>query len=213
MSTIKRIAEYVGEEYKYGGDIRSTLENELRITISQPVTPVADPIPLIESRIFDKEINIYMKRRSALDENVQKSYSLVLGQCTDLLNSKLKQSNEWHVASTTYDVLILIRIIRTITFKFDEQKYLPLALHQAKANFYNIRQGILSNTEYLEKFNNVVNIATAYNGQLHDQAITDIATETAHAGVDYDTLTAPHQAIVKDNSKRYVPCMHLPMPK
>ena len=90
-----------------------------------------------------------MKRRSTLDENVQNSYSLVLGQCTDLLNSKLKQSNGWNADSTTCDVLILIRIIRTITFKLDEQKYLPLALHQAKAKFYNIRQGGLSNAEYL----------------------------------------------------------------
>ena len=91
-----------------------------------------------------------MKRISTLDENVQKSYSLVLGKCTDLLKSKLKQSNKWHVSSKKYDVLILIRIIRTITFKFHEQKYLPLALHQVKANFYNIRQGSLSNAEYLE---------------------------------------------------------------
>ena len=86
-------------------------------------------------------------------------------------------------------MLILISIIRKITFKFDEQKYLPLPLHQAKANFYNIRQGSLSKAEYLEKFNNVVDIVTAYNGQLHYQAITYIATETAHAGVEYDTLT------------------------
>ena len=121
-----------------------------------------------------------MKRRSTLYENVQKSYSLVLGQCRDQLKSKLKQSNEWNVASTTYDVLILIRIIRTIKFKFDEQKYLTLALHQAKANFYNIRQGSLSNAEYLDKFNNVVDIMMAYIGQLHDQAITDIATEIEH---------------------------------
>ena len=67
-----------------------------------------------------------------MDENAQKSYSLVLGQFTDLLKSKLKQSNEWHFSLTTYDVLILIRTIRTITFKFDEQMYLPLALHQVK---------------------------------------------------------------------------------
>ena len=140
MSAIKRITEYVGTEYKYGGDIRSTLENELRITIPQMVTPVADTMPMLESRLFYKEIDIYMKRRSTLDENVQKSYSLVLRQCTDLLRSNLKQSNKWNVASTTYDVLILISIVGTITFKFDEQKYLLLALHQAKANFYNIRQ-------------------------------------------------------------------------
>ena len=73
-----------------------------------------------------------------------------------------------HVASTTYDVLILIKIIRTNTLKFYEQNYLPIALHQAKSDFYNIRQGSLSNAEYLKKFNNVVDIATAYNGQLHD---------------------------------------------
>ena len=90
-----------------------------------------------------------MKRRSTLDENGKKSYSLVLGQSTYLLKSKLKHSNKWNVASTKYDVLILIRIIRTITFKFDEKKYLPLALHQAKANCYIIRQVSLSNTDYL----------------------------------------------------------------
>ena len=106
--------------------------------------------------------------------------------------------------------MILIRIIITITFKFDEQKYLPLALHQAKANFYNIRQGSLSNAKYLEKPNNVVDIATAYNGQLHDQAITDIATETAQAGVDYDTLTAAQKAIVQENAKyMYLACAFL----
>ena len=107
-------------------------------------------------------------------------------------------------------MLILIRIIRTITFKFDEQKYLPLALHQAKANFHNIRQGSLSNAEYIEKFNSVVDIATAYNGKLHDQAITDIVTETAHTGVDYNKMTAPQQAIVQENAKdMYIACAFL----
>ena len=79
MSRIKRIAEYVGAEYKYVGDVRRTLENEVRITIPQPVIPAADPMPLIEPRIFDKEIDIYLKRRSTLHENVQNIYSLVLG--------------------------------------------------------------------------------------------------------------------------------------
>ena len=54
MSTIKRISEQVGLEYKYGSDIRSTLENEVRITTPQPLTPAADTMPLLESRIFDK---------------------------------------------------------------------------------------------------------------------------------------------------------------
>ena len=50
----------------------------------------------------------------------------------------------------------------------------------------------------------------SYNGQLHDQAITYIATDIAHAGVDYNTLTAPHQAIVQENAKNmYLACAFL----
>ena len=54
VSMIKRIAEYVGSEYKYGGDIRSTPKNKVRITIAQPVNPATDPMHLLESMIFDK---------------------------------------------------------------------------------------------------------------------------------------------------------------
>ena len=72
MSTIKRIYEYLGAEYEYGGDILRTLDNEVRIKVPQPVTLTTDPMPMLESRILDKEIGIYMKRRSILDKNVQK---------------------------------------------------------------------------------------------------------------------------------------------
>ena len=58
MSTMKRIAECVGTEYKYGSDICITLEDLVRITIPHPVTTVSDPMPLLESRIFDKEISL-----------------------------------------------------------------------------------------------------------------------------------------------------------
>ena len=62
----------------------------MRITIPQQVTPTTDPMPLLESRIFDKYIGIYTKRRSTLDKNIHKCYSFVLGQCTDLLKSNLE---------------------------------------------------------------------------------------------------------------------------
>ena len=48
LSTIKRIAEYMGTEYKYGSDICITLENEVRITIPHLVTPTTDPVPLLD---------------------------------------------------------------------------------------------------------------------------------------------------------------------
>jgi hypothetical protein len=36
MTNMKRIAEYLGAEYKQGGDIRSTIENKIALPIPVP---------------------------------------------------------------------------------------------------------------------------------------------------------------------------------
>ena len=48
---------------------------------------------------------------------MQKAYSLVLGQCTELLQSKLKQHADWEQVLIDQDVLALLRMIKTITYK------------------------------------------------------------------------------------------------
>ena len=202
VTTLKRISEHIGATYKHGGDIRSSILNESRVVLAIPTRPRIvdenDPIP--EERvllmIFKGEIDAYIKRKGILEDNIQKAYSLVLGQCTDLLQSKLKQQATWAAVSVAQDAILLITMIKSITFKFEDQKFLPLALYQAKANLYNMRQGNLSNHDYLQRFNNLVDVATAYNGQLHDRSIIDIVMSRSHPGVDFDDLTADQMSAV-----------------
>jgi len=61
----------------------------------------------------------------------QKAYSLILGQCTDLLQSRLKQQKQCLLTLLDQDAIALLAMIKAITFKFEDQKFLPLALHQA----------------------------------------------------------------------------------
>ena len=56
VSTIKRIAEYVGPEYKLGGENRSTLENKEQVTIPHPVTPAADPMLCLNQEYSIKKL-------------------------------------------------------------------------------------------------------------------------------------------------------------
>ena len=114
-----------------------------------------------------------------LDDRVQKADSLIIGQCTDLLQSKLKQQANWNTISQDQDAIALISLIKIITFQF----------YQSNANLYNLRQANMTNHEYLQTFQNPLDIATAYNGQFHDQAIIDIACERSKVG-SYSTLTA-----------------------
>ena len=74
-----------------------------------------------------------------------------------------------------FDLLGLMKTIRSVIFKFEDQRYLPLSLHHAKLKFYYFRQNNLSNPEYLEKFTNLVDMAESFDGQLHDQALKKIA--------------------------------------
>ena len=78
--------------------------------------------------ILNRIIDIYVKHDGVLDENLQKANSFIHGQCTELLNSKLKTSG-------------FLDTIKTIIYKFEDQKYLPLSLHHAKRDFYEFRQG------------------------------------------------------------------------
>ena len=128
--------EHVGTEYKYGGDICSSINNSTLFALPLPVVP-DDTVNALTRSIFTKKIDLYVKRDGILDENLQKAYSLIFGQCTELLKSKLKSSVNWDAMSSNYDMFALLEAINTIIYKFDDQKYLPLSLHNAKTNFYN----------------------------------------------------------------------------
>ena len=199
VTTLKRLSEHVGSTYTNGGDIRSSIVNEIKFDIPIPTAPVlVDPLAptpaeTVLNMIFKGKITAYIKRDAILDDNIQKAYSLVLGQCTDLLQSKLKQQQNWAAIALAQDVIQLIVLIKSITFKFEDQKYLPLALYQAKANIYNLRQLNMTNHEYLQRFNNLVDVATTYNGEIYDTAIVAICSEKLYPNIVWANLTDAQQ--------------------
>ena len=108
------------------------------------------------------------------------SYSHTFCSHTHLMKNKLKVSTKWNDIKTQQDVLEILHEIRSITYKFEEPKYLPLSIHNAKANFYYFCQGNLNNSEYFQRFKNYTDIATLFDGNLHDEAIIRMACRDEH---------------------------------
>jgi hypothetical protein len=130
VTTVKRISEYIGSEYKHGGDIRSSIINEALYAIPLPLPATPNAIPdaptpaeTMAQLIFKGEVDSYIKRRSVLKDNIQKAYSLVLGQCTELLQSKLKQQATWAQVHTDQDVVALLALIKAITFRLTKSSF------------------------------------------------------------------------------------------
>ena len=114
--------------YKHGGDLRASIVNELRCVVPLPTPPAAPVDPNAQTNaeqtiqlIFKGEIDVYIKWRAILEDNIPKAYSIVLVQCTDLLQIKLKQHNLWDQVLTAQDVIQRLDMIKQITFWFEEK--------------------------------------------------------------------------------------------
>ena len=66
ITAIKRITDYVGAEFEYGGDIRSSIENSKRSEIPMPTAPSDNDTALLKI-ILNRKIDIYVKRDGILD--------------------------------------------------------------------------------------------------------------------------------------------------
>jgi menaquinone-dependent protoporphyrinogen IX oxidase len=84
----KEIAEYVGREYPFGGDIRGTIQNLLLYKEEEP-KECADMTSGVKKRMWERRVDEFVKREDKLKENCQAAYSLVMGQCKEYMKEKL----------------------------------------------------------------------------------------------------------------------------
>ena len=74
-------------------------------------------------------------------------------------------------------------------------------------NFYTLHQGNITNKDFLEKINNMVNMVSEFKVQLHDQPIIDIVTEEKYPAARYDIIDPKKKEAAKQASKeQYLKC-------
>ena len=167
--TTKEIAEYVGRTYDRGGDVRLVVENLELVTFTEPSDPPANATKTQE-RIWEKTVDQFVKKTDTLAENMKTLYSLVWGQCTDIMRQRVEALDNFDAMSSAGDSLALLKAIKGIAFNFQSQKYLPHSLHESKRRFYTTSQGKYSTTQsYLEHFQNMVDVVKHSGGSIGDE--------------------------------------------
>ena len=85
-----------------------------------------------------------MKRKKTLQKNMEIAFVIIQGQCTCDLQKKLENSADWDTIYTNQDILDLLELIKITTYKFKDEKYLPMSIHNTKSVYYRFNQGNLS---------------------------------------------------------------------
>lgn len=131
--TLEEIANYVQRTYTSGGGTIGQAIAEMQApTINlppQPGTP-ADPatgapaIPPTQVELFmwQEEFKTANKKQNTYNENKERAYALVWGQCSQELRNKVKGAANYDVVSGAQDVIELLKIIRGFCCSFDDQR-------------------------------------------------------------------------------------------
>ena len=86
-------------------------------------------------------------------------YALIYGQCTKILQDKMKQDKNWAAVSTSYKPLELYKLMERVILKQSEDQYPLAALWEQLTNVTNARQGNLTNNKWYDRFNTKVEVA------------------------------------------------------
>jgi hypothetical protein len=154
---VEELIGYVDKTFKHGADISASLENLVAATITKPKDPATNVEKEKETNkeIWKQEIRAYVARKATLEENLQKAYALIWGQCSDALRAKLEGAPTHRQVASDKDSIALLKSIRASMFMSHAQRYEPLAILEGMERFIRLHQGRhQSLASYLESFKN-----------------------------------------------------------
>jgi hypothetical protein len=93
------------------------LENDIEEATYNATLPL--PIKLEEDEYthHNNEWRTYRERKSRLEKQQGQAFSMILGQCMQVLLDKMKHDTAWNLASVSYDPLTLLKLIEKTVHK------------------------------------------------------------------------------------------------
>jgi len=166
IKTTREISEHVGRTYKYGGDICLAVQNLSLPTIAQPEDPPEDA-GHTTIWIWETSVDENVKHLTGLEENVKSLFSLVWGQCSDVVRQKVEVHDNYEETTCTSNGIALLKILKGISVHFQSQKFPCHSIHEVIKRFYNCSQGHFATTQaYMEHFQNVMGVVIQSGGSI-----------------------------------------------
>ncbi len=132
---------------------------------------------------------------ATLEKHRGQVYALIYGQCTQLLQEKMKQEKLWAAVSASYKHLELYKLIESVILKQTEDQYPVAAVWDQYMAVYNAKQGSLSNTEWYERFHTKVEVAESVGCVFANDRTLDYCAELENKK-SYNARNATEIAVV-----------------
>ena len=204
--------------------ILATLENQLQATPSD--TKIMNEKAVVENEIIQlkhlmtkdipidltKQEEIDHSNRCKADSNKEEKlssdhknvFTLIKGQCTQQLKDEMKSDNDWDSVNKSYDPIKLYKLMERAILKHNDNEYIFATAYEQEMAVRSFKQGNLSNTQYVEKFNTRYDVAKSVGVEFGYASLWEYCAKDAHKA-SYDSLMAAEQQQVRDDAEeRYI---------
>ena len=203
-NTTKEIALYVATTLKNGNDVRKAIED-----LSIPTIKLPDDLPTdataAAKRSWEKKVDECMKKELILEVNMKTLYSIIWGQCTELMRQRIQALPEYKKMNSDADSLTVLKAIRNQAFNYQLQKDLAQALFEATNRLQTIVQDRnMSCQEYMDRFQNTVDVIIHIAGSV---PVYPSLVDAALKGKNLEREKATKKQIAqaeKDSTDRYL---------
>ena len=105
----------------------------------------------------------------SLKATLHSLFSVIWGQCSQLLKSKLESKSEYEGIKERTDVSRLLKLIKTVVYQFETHTSVYEALDETKKNYYLYYQGPkTSNTQHVKNLQDMVEVIEYHGGSVTD---------------------------------------------
>ena len=178
------------------------LENEIEFAALKAQAPVPMELTDEEKNQYSNGWRMYRERKARLEKNRGQTYSLILGQCTQLLQDRFHQDTDWNTVSTSYNPLLLYRLIEKTILSQTEDQYPFATVYEQEAGLYGFRQESMTNAQWYEKYNTKVDVANAVGVTRQHKVLNEFIAQSEHNAA-YDTLAPDVQETVRADAEEW----------
>ena len=157
VTTTKALANHVGTIYRKNTAAFRTAVTDLVLTPPTRPADIEAGATHMEAKIWEIAYKRYSEDTIAYGDFQANLFSLVLGQCTEGLQDKLKSHTDYETTEAAQDGVELLKIVKELTYSFEtNQKNRAQALCEMTKKLYHFHQGKnMTLQQYHEQFINL----------------------------------------------------------
>lgn len=141
VKTVKALGAYINKNLKYSKDVISICDDgEIHALEIPSDLTTEEKTSETKKMIWRIEVESYMKRKDLQESNTHAIYSVVWGQCSTGMQSKLQALPEFVKQNRGWDCSWLLKSIKGITHQFEVSDYIFWSLDDAREKLYSYRQ-------------------------------------------------------------------------